>query len=200
MSKPKQPKQFVLFKICTCCQKEMAYDSFRIQMSSPDGMACHCITCTKTKQQIKYKTRDLETKLKKTKYLSERYLKNKEKIKPYLLAYIKIYNKQPWTKIPHNLRKRLADKTKFKSKIGLKTKELKVYLESLFLPEMTWENYGKVWEIRLIRPINDFDLNNLGEVSQINHYRNLKPSFSPQFLKSREALGVLRNQETKIPG
>jgi hypothetical protein len=106
----------------------------------------------------------------------------------WVCSYRKSYQKLPWTKIPQNLQKRLAEKTKFRSRIGMRTPELKIYLESLFLDGMNWENYGKVWQIRLIRPINDFDLNDSGEVSKINHYTNLKPSFSPEFLKSQELL------------
>jgi hypothetical protein len=118
----------------------------------------------------------------------EWYQNNKERALKRNKEYSKKYNSQPWARIPQGLRERLAEKTKFRSKVGLKTPELKIYLESLFLDGMNWENYGKVWQIRLIRPINDFDLNDSGEVSKINHYTNLKPSFSPEFLKSQGLL------------
>lgn len=49
---------------------------------------------------------------------------------------------------------------------GYGTKELKAHLESLFLPGMSWENYGE-WHIDHIRPVASFDFKiNLEETAR----------------------------------
>jgi hypothetical protein len=64
----------------------------------------------------------------------------------------------------------------FSKSIGKKSEALKEYLESKFLPGMTWENYGiDGWHIDHIRPCSSFDLNNPEELKKINHYSNLQP-------------------------
>ena len=48
--------------------------------------------------------------------------------------------------------------TKTTRLLGCSVLELKIYVESLFLPTMTWENYGKLWHIDHIIPCSSFDL------------------------------------------
>ena len=42
--------------------------------------------------------------------------------------------------------------------LGCTLIEYKNHLEQQFLPEMSWENHGKIWEIDHILPLNSFDL------------------------------------------
>jgi hypothetical protein len=60
--------------------------------------------------------------------------------------------------------------------IGISLEELIVYLESKFLPGMSWDNYGnKGWHIDHIRPMSSFDLTNLEQQKCAMHYTNLQP-------------------------
>lgn len=60
--------------------------------------------------------------------------------------------------------------------IGCTAPELKVYLEKLFLPGMTWENHGLMgWHIDHIKPCKDFDLSKEEEQRECFHYTNLRP-------------------------
>ena len=53
--------------------------------------------------------------------------------------------------------------------------ELVIYLESKFLPGMSWDNRGKVWHIDHIRPLASFDLTDVEQQRVACHYTNLQP-------------------------
>jgi len=61
--------------------------------------------------------------------------------------------------------------------LGCSLDEYKIYLESLFTNEMTWENYGKnkYWEIDHIRPVSSFDLSITENQYIAFHYTNTQP-------------------------
>ena len=60
--------------------------------------------------------------------------------------------------------------------LGCPISELITYLESKFLPGMSWENYGKKgWHIDHKRSCARFDLSDLEQRNQCFHYTNLQP-------------------------
>jgi hypothetical protein len=63
------------------------------------------------------------------------------------------------------------------SLVGCTIEELRSFLEKQFLPEMTWENYGSIWEIDHILPCASFDLIKEEEQKKCFHYTNLQPLF-----------------------
>jgi len=90
-------------------------------------------------------------------------------------------------KIEKYLRSRLYTSLKYKgikkSKslndlLGCDYMYLRDYLESKFLPTMTWENYGKYWHIDHIIPCAKFDLTKEEEQRKCFHYTNLQPLFA----------------------
>lgn len=100
-------------------------------------------------------------------------------------------NKRAWEKqdrlinvnrrIADNLRNRLNMALKNNQKVGSAVRDLgcsvdefKTYLESKFLPKMTWDNYGK-WHIDHIRPLSSFNLSDKEELLKACHYTNLQP-------------------------
>ena len=62
--------------------------------------------------------------------------------------------------------------------IGCTSDELKNYLESKFLPTMTWDNYGKYWHIDHIIPCSLFNLIDEEEQKKCFHYTNMQPLFT----------------------
>jgi hypothetical protein len=61
--------------------------------------------------------------------------------------------------------------------LGCNISEFKLYLESLFLPEMSWSNHGTVWEIDHIKPCSSFNLTDPKEQAKCFHYTNMQPLF-----------------------
>jgi len=61
--------------------------------------------------------------------------------------------------------------------LGCTIEQLKAHLSSLFKPDMTWQNYGELWEIDHIRPCASFDLTQQRNQYECFHYSNTKPSY-----------------------
>ena len=69
-----------------------------------------------------------------------------------------------------------AKSSKTETLLGCSFAEGKKYLESLFWPGMTWENYGEGgWHIDHILPMSSFDMKNPIEQRQAFHFTNLQP-------------------------
>ena len=107
---------------------------------------------------------------------------NRKKISEQQKERIK---QDPLLKLKKNLRNRLlrALKENYKfgsavSDLGCSIDFLKIYLESLFLPGMTWDSYGKgsnCWSIDHIIPLSSVDLTKREDFVKVNHYSNLRP-------------------------
>ena len=85
-------------------------------------------------------------------------------------------------RLTRNLRSRIwhavkkgNKKENFEELIGCKIEELKIYLESKFYSDMSWENYGKVWHIDHIKPCCLFDMTDKQQRLQCFNYTNLQP-------------------------
>lgn len=95
----------------------------------------------------------------------------------------------PQFKLIGNLRHRiwLALRGDIKSQrtielLGCSIDQFKIYLESIWLPNMTWENYGvwkkgsqMTWHIDHIRPCSSFDLTDSKQQKVCFHYSNMQP-------------------------
>lgn len=69
---------------------------------------------------------------------------------------------------------KLAKKVSSRKLLGCSINEFKLYLESRFKKNMTWDNYGK-WHIDHIKPISKFDLTIEEEQKKCFHFTNLQP-------------------------
>lgn len=88
----------------------------------------------------------------------------------------------PQRRIASNLRRRVRETIKESKSaktfvlVGCTPSELKARLESLFLPEMSWDNYGvHGWHIDHRKPLSSFDLTQPEQQRQAFHYSNLQP-------------------------
>jgi hypothetical protein len=106
------------------------------------------------------------------------FQKNKKKI--YERINYKYHNDVSFRLIL-NIRTRICQELK-KNKSNSSIKYLscsiskyKLYLESLFTSEMSWENYGIYWEIDHIIPISKFDFSKEEEIYKAFNYKNTQP-------------------------
>lgn len=149
-------------------------------------------------------------------YSRECYQKNKEKAKKYYQRNkekIKEYYQKNKRKIAERDRNRLKIDQNYRLKCSLRRRTrnvlkgnrkngktlqllgctiefLKQYLESKFLPGMTWENYGNpngdhsdCWHIDHIKPCASFDLSDPEQQKICFHYTNLQPLWAIDNIK-----------------
>lgn len=64
--------------------------------------------------------------------------------------------------------------------LGCSIKVLRIHLERLFKPGMTWENYGPVWHVDHKLPCAKFDLTDPKQQKLCFHWMNLQPLFAKE--------------------
>jgi uncharacterized protein YbcC (UPF0753/DUF2309 family) len=119
----------------------------------------------------------------KLEYQKEYVASNKDRVSEYKIEYQRNRRKtDPMFKLKHtisnSIRKSLKVKGVSKSKktidiLGCDIEFLKLYLESLFSGEMSWENYGIIWDIDHIIPLSSAITQD--DLIRLNHYTNLQP-------------------------
>ena len=133
----------------------------------------------------------------KTKIRLKEYRKsNKEKIYKQQLRWKRANKNNPKFKLPVLLRKRLNDalRNNYKSgsavrDLGCTIDELKSYLESKFLPGMTWDNWTiDGWHIDHIKPLSSFDLSDRKQMLEACHYTNLQPLWATDNLSKGDKI------------
>jgi hypothetical protein len=147
----------------------------------------------------KYYQINKEEKKKKTK---EYYQNNKEEILMEKKEYGQTHKKEKNEyinnrlkinidfKLAHYLRSRLRNAIKRNQKSGSAVKDLgctipffKLYLEALFKPGMSWNNWSfRGWHIDHIKPLDSFNLQNREEFLKAVHYTNLQPLWAKENL------------------
>jgi hypothetical protein len=81
--------------------------------------------------------------------------------------------------------------------LGCSVDECRMYLESKFLPGMTWENHGfgdGKWHIDHILPCASFDLTKPEEQLKCFHYTNLQPLWHNENLSKSDKIQVLTSE------
>lgn len=73
-------------------------------------------------------------------------------------------------------------KTSIYKEIGYSSKELRLHIESLFKPGMTWKNHGK-WHLDHVIPLSKFDCTDFELVKEANQLKNLQPLWARDNLK-----------------
>jgi hypothetical protein len=122
-------------------------------------------------------------KEKKLEYQKEYASLNREKISKYKMVYQRNRrNNDPIFKLKYVvgrlIRRSLKCKGLSKNKksidiLGCDIQFFKNYIEEMFIDDMSWENYGKVWDIDHKIPLASATTEE--EVLRLNHYTNLQP-------------------------
>lgn len=120
---------------------------------------------------------------------------NKDKIREYKQDWEKSKRDEPVFKIKRNLRRRIGHVLKGSLKaektfelIGCTAEQFKVHLESLWLPNMTWKNYGPTgWHIDHIKECHTFDLTDPKQQKICFHFSNQRPLWAKDNLSRRRS-------------
>lgn len=193
-------------KECIKCKITKEYTFFYKDKKSKDGYKYKCKSCVKEYRLIynklnqnKFKEYNYNNREKISNQKKIYYVTNKEKFIPLQKEWkinnpekLKIYEKKHRLKnkihfqIKNSINCRIwgglqndqSSKTyNSEEYLGCKIEYYKTYLNSLFLPEMNWGNFGKVWEIDHIKPIISFDLTDIEQQKQCFNYTNTQPLF-----------------------
>lgn len=129
-------------------------------------------------------------------HIYERKKEYKDKHQEELRIYMQEYQKERVRtdinfKLARTLRTRLYGAIQSNQKVGSAIKdlgctveELKLYLESLFQPGMTWDNHSlHGWHIDHVIPLVSFDLTDREQFLRANHYTNLQPLWAEDNLE-----------------
>jgi hypothetical protein len=197
---------FSNMKPCCHCKEIKSFDLFGKNRSAKDGLSRECRKCMNERNaatrkkpayiewninyQKKYRK---QNKVKAAGYAAQYYIENKEEILSNGLKNLRNrLKKDPIFRATQSLRTRtrLALKGIVKSKntmvlLGVPSVDFfREYIESLFQPGMTWDNYGlKGWHLDHIRPLSSFDLTTEEQQRIAFHYTNLQPLWAKDNLK-----------------
>jgi hypothetical protein len=164
-------------RVCTACHREKPVDQFYKRSNGKSHASCK--NCQKHHKKEYYaKNRDILRAKRKIYYDN-----NKEVVRKSESRYRK--KRKKFDKAFHLLlscRNHIYHYLKNNKKystiqyLGCSSEELKNYLESKFLPGMTWDNYGlHGWHIDHIKPLSKFDLLNEVECKEAFNHTNLQP-------------------------
>lgn len=176
-----------MVRVCKKCNIEKSLENFVRNKSCKDGYRTVCKVCRQKYERSSLKVQIREKNKRWKVNNRDKHLENKKR-------YRERRSQDPSWKLAQNLRTRLSDAVraltngKFSKKgsaikdLGCSIEELKLHLESLFKPGMTWDNYGNgmdKWNIDHIEPISRLDANDPESYKRLCHYSNLQPMWQP---------------------
>lgn len=213
---PKEPKEKMVpcylvvdgHKKCSKCLviKLATEDFFPKNSKIKCGLASDCLECrhkyqkeNRDKDPEKYKERQRKSyrkNIEKRKKSAKAWVKkNREKIN----AKSKEKRKEdPMFRVASNLRRAVSGCIEYKgfrknsnlSKyLGCNSQEFKIYLESLFQPGMTWDNYGhgnNKWHLDHTIPL--ISAKNIEELYKLSHFTNIRPMWQKYNIAKKDML------------
>lgn len=183
-------------KKCTKCLNSKNLEAFYRDRRGLNGYRSVCKECDKSKASLwnksnsqahaKHQKKWRETNRQRSRDQRKKYVS--ENPQDVLASQRKYYKNNINARLARALRIRLnaAIKNNQKSgsavsQLGCSIEELRRYLESKFLPGMTWDNWGhgkNKWHIDHIKPLSSFNLSDMNQFLEANNYRNLQPLWS----------------------
>ena len=182
---------------CTKCGEDKPHSSYGKHTKSPIGLFTYCKSC-KSKQDKEYRDdpkRYRELLDKKSQYYHK--VKNDDWYKEYNKKRVRDYKKEtaakkanPYRELKSRLRKLtchafgrrynpewVRKNNKTEVLLGADFFTVKEFLERQFLKGMTWDNYGKVWNIDHVIPL-DIAGDDVELINKLCYYQNLSPIYS----------------------
>lgn len=192
-------------KTCIKCNGTKPTTAFSKASGNADGLQYWCKECTNTWRKFN-KTKVNEyarnwiarkkaedpnwkpvTKEKLTEYQHTYYLKNVEKIKYRTLLSQRKLKKDPFKRMLANIRVLITFSIPEEHRnlstlelVGCSKEYLKKHIESQFVGEMSWDNYGSVWVVDHIVPRIRFNMADPEEQKTAFGFENMQPLFTEQ--------------------
>ena len=179
-------------KKCTICKTYKEYEYFSLDKSRGDGKSASCKECSSTIRKNHYKANRQSTLSKNKEWKDNNRIRIRETERNREASRRKVDIE---FKIRKQLRSRLYSAVRNGQKTGSAIENLgcsveyfKAYLQSLFKPGMTWDNWSyNGWHIDHIIPLDSFDLNDSSQLGKACHYTNLQPLWAKDnFAKSNK--------------
>lgn len=179
-------------KTCSKCKDVKNIVEFSKNICNPDGRAYYCKLCIKPynstekaleKKRISSRIYHKKNVKKETEYSKIWSQKNPEKRR---LTHQKQHRTKYKIDVQYTLKKTYRNRIRGALKgtnknfsslqhLGCSIEQLKAHLEAQFRDGMNWQNYGQVWHVDHIIPLNDFYLQYPTERDIALHYTNLRP-------------------------
>lgn len=183
------------YKKCIKCGEIKDLSRFSKSKRRKDGFVNVCKDCVNKRRNKKYMiNKNNKSYMDKIKKRKRKYFENnKEKVNKQQREYyhnkFKHTNKHQfvWRQILSTTLRRMNKQKENKTieLLGYSAIDLKKHIENLFLPEMSWENYGTEWHIDHIKPVSSFDEDT--PVSIVCALDNLQPLWAT----TREIDGII---------
>lgn len=209
-------------KTCGGCKEEKALSFFNLSTTGKMGRHNHCRVCQKATRRRYYLQNRVKEIAKTKVYFHTAvaakarawtYSKNKEIILARnrkrratpevrektnscrLKRYREDTNFRLAVNLRHRIRKAMKGIIKKESSVsflGCSIGEFKKYIEDLFKPGMTWENYTyRGWHIDHKRPCISFDLSDDKQRAECFHYTNLQPLWMAENISKHGRMGAV---------
>lgn len=184
---------------CNHCKIEKPLEEYSKDKSRSLGRSYRCKSCSIKVYNEKYYDKHLISRRGKyNDYYNKRYAdmsedekkslnlksnqwqkENKDKVAEYKRKYRK---ENPIFRLKENIRTRIYLSLQGKNKsdvtfklLGCSIKDYKLYLESKFDENMSWDNYGTYWEIDHIKCLYKFDLTQPTQQMEAFNFTNTQP-------------------------
>ena len=162
-------------KACNKCKESKSLDEFYSNKKSKDGKQYTCKICSK---QITHKW--MGENQEHNKSYSDKWRKNNP---DYHTQHKKDYNLILENKLKYVIRSNYNNVIPKEHRhdlieiLGCDINTYIKYIESLWLKEFSWDNYGKIWEIDHIIPRSSVEFKTLKSQRHIFGYKNTRPLF-----------------------
>jgi hypothetical protein len=201
-------------KICNKCKKLLLISNFSKDKRKTDGLMSLCRNCYSKRNKEYYNAHKSEYSVRAKRWrdshqelLRERRKRDIKKRRIWFNTWVKNHPKRwrelikrrtekernsPELKLKKSLRNRLRIALLGKNKsdrtlnlLSMPITDFKKYLESKFLPGMSWDNYGRwkrgtpmKWHVDHIKPCDVFDLTKPEEQRACFHWSNMQPMWA----------------------